>query len=272
LPKSLLVHNLFKSTIGKGMMTPTGFLAMLVQAFNPNQYGKLVDRPAKDFFFFTVWLISITAFIFTALIIPISLHYVASLEDRISAVQEFSINATVVSSSPIRLLEQPIITLDPQMNTTRSGDITLSNDGIIYPKYILFGTSTIPWSKVTNLKERTIERDLMLLAIGLFLLPSIIIWFLVLGVSVVLACAITSAIIGSFLPKLFSHSISFSESCKVAIAALPSSLILSVGLYPLAATPVLVVGVILSVAYFTIGIAAVSERVVPERRENIKGR
>jgi hypothetical protein len=246
-------------------MNIADYLEMLVKAYNPNQYSKLVERPVRDYVVFITLTTLLALIIFTAIIVPVTLNYVQSIPARTADVEQLELKADVKAAQPVMLMEQPKVTLDLDANGTRSGSLTLTDEGILYPKYLFFGTAQLPWSDVNDLKQQTPVRDRMLAGIIIFLLPSIIFWIFVFGLILCAALFLLFVILGYLAPKLFKHRLSFSESCKMATVAMPSALIFSIALSPLGAAALIWGGFALSIILFTVGVAILSEMDVEER-------
>jgi hypothetical protein len=178
-------------------------------------------------------------------------------------VEQLVLRAEVNASAPVDLLTHPHVVLDTAANGTRSGIITLSNEGILYPKYLFFGTATMSWDDLQDLKQQTAQRDRFLTAAVIFLLPSILFWFFLLSLFLIgmLFCVLT---LGAYcIPRMFKHRITFMEAVKVSIISIPSMLLFGLGLYPLGVVTVLLAALLLTLVAYGIGIAIISERDVP---------
>jgi hypothetical protein len=248
------------------------YLIMLVETYNPNKYAKTIERPAKQFVQFLLITTGIALLLFTLLIIPVAYHYASSIPERAAQMDTFVINAEVNASQPIEIISEPSIILDIDANGTRNGFITLSREGIIYPKYLFFGTEQLPWDQLRDVKQNTVERDRLLWGTIIFLLPSILFWFFFFSLLATAALFCLLALLGYALPRIFKYRMSATEAAKVAIIAMPSVLLFGLGLYPLGVGTLLWVSIGLSLVLFGIGVAVISELDMPEEHRKHHGK
>jgi hypothetical protein len=246
-------------------MDPASYIAMLVESFNPNRYGKLVEQPLRKHLSFLLYSAGLSLAVFTLILVPVTLFYIAALPSHLEPVHQLQVDATVNASAPVMLIAHPPITLDMEANGTRGGLVTLSNDGILYPKYLLFGTDLIQWSAIKDLKQQSAGRDKLLAGIIVFLLPSIIFWFFLLnmlGFALLGACML---LLGWGVPKAFGHRLTPGEALRLVIITCPSMMLFSFGLYALGVSTLFWVGICMSVALFSIGVILVCE--LPDQKK-----
>jgi hypothetical protein len=253
-------------------MNPTNYLGMLVETYNPNKYAKLVERPMREFISFLIMTVLVALFLFCFFIIPVTYHYANTIPERMENVQQLVLSAEVNATGPTVLVAQPHITMDLEANTTRSGFLTLTRQGILYPKYLFFGTSAFPWSNVQDLKQQTAERDRLITGIIIFLLPSLLFWFFLFSFFLCALLFLSLVVLGYFVPRIFKHKLTFFEAVKVAIISMPSILLFGLGLYPLAVLTVLWIATLLTIILCGIGVAIVSELDMPEERRKHHGK
>lgn len=238
-------------------MNLTDYALMLVKAYNPNQYAKLVERSKREFFSFLLLTMLFSLIIFVLLIIPVTVTYINNIPSTTEQINQLEFNASVDTDHPVTLLARPSIILDLDANETPRGEITLSNTGILYPKYLLFGNGIIRWEEVHNLKNQTPTRDHALTALILFLIPSIIFWFFLYSIFKISLIFLALIILGYCIPRIFKHEISFLDVVKIGILALPSIFFMGVALFPIG--PLFWWGLLLTVIFFLFGIALLSE-------------
>jgi hypothetical protein len=243
------------------------YAMMLVRAYNPNQYSKLLERPGREFLAFFLLTITFSLVLFTIILIPLTFSYIRQLPETAQQVEQLELDANVAAAAPVALLNRPSIILALDANDTPQGEITLSNTGIIYPKYLFFGNAIIRWDDIHDLKNQTPTRDHVLAALILFLLPSIIFWFFLysmLKLSLIFVCLL---LLGYLLPRIFKYTISFVEVAKLAVLTVPSLLIMDLALFPLA--PLFWWGLLLTVIFFFVGIALLSDLQEPKRQSKV---
>jgi hypothetical protein len=233
------------------------YAMMLIKAYNPNQYSKLVERPARDFVAFFFLSIAFSLVLFTIFVIPLTFSYIQDLPQTAEQVEQLQLSAEVKASHPVTLLSRPSIILALDANETRQGTITLSDTGLAYPKYLFFGNGLIQWEDIHDLKNQNSTRDHVLAALVLFLLPSIIFWFFWYSMVKLGLIFLSLLVLGYFIPHLFKYHVPFSEVVKTAVLAIPSLLVMDLALFPLA--PLFWWGLLLTVIFFIIGIALLSE-------------
>jgi hypothetical protein len=238
-------------------MDLSDYLWMFVKSYNPNQYARLLEHSLRHFFSFVGLIILSCLFLFSLLMVPITYNYIDSIPARTANIERLTLDAEAVAAEPVTLLERPQIVLHLDANQTRSGDITLSNDGILYPKYLFFGTQQLAWSEVKDLKQPTQGRDRMITAAIVFLLPSIIFWFFLYSLLKTTIIVALLLLLGYSLPRIFKHKISGKDTFKLVLLTLPSLLIMDLALYPLA--PLFWWGLLLTAVLFFVGVAIVSE-------------
>jgi hypothetical protein len=241
------------------MMRLEEYLLWLVKACNPNQYEKLLEHRQREFLQFFLYTLVLSVFVFTIISIPLGLSAISDLEARASRIDKLELSADVQAAEPITLTDRPQIVLDLSENATRSGTITLTNEGLLYPKYFLFGTETVRWSDIRDLRQNTPSRDSALFIAVLFLLPSIIFWGFLVSFGFILLLFLILAIAGWAAPRALNHHIAFGDVMKLVVITLPAALLLSLALLPLGATILFWGGILFSVILFIIGIAMLSE-------------
>lgn len=235
-----------------------GYFWMFVKSFNPNQYEKVLQHPLRVFFAFMGLVLISALIIFTLLIVPLTYQYVASLPARTAGVEQFDLGATVSAQQPVLVLERPHIVLDMGANGTRTGDITLTGEGILYRKYLLFGNGEVRWDEITDLKNQTTTRDRMLGIMILFLLPSIIFWFFIYSTFKAAILFGLLVLLGYTAPRVFRHEIAGSAVVKLGLLTLPSFIIMDFALYPLASV-LFWWGLAITTALFFVGVALISD-------------
>ncbi len=230
------------------------YLLMLVKSYNPNQYHKLVENNTKDMFSFIKYTFAISAIVFLCLFIPISLIYIATLNERFEPVTTLKLTGEIEANNAVTIAEHPHIVLDLAANNTPSRTITITRDGIHYPTFYLFGDSTIPWSSIFDLKSNMTSHAFLLTT---FLLPSIIFWILVWSMLKIFFLLAILVILAITLPRIFRFRISGSDAVKVAIFSSPSLLLFDFALMPIA--PLFWWGALLTTIYFWIAVLLVIE-------------
>jgi hypothetical protein len=239
---------------------------MLVKAFNPNQYPKLLEHSGKSFLKFLIYTVLLSLLLFIVVTVPTTYLYAQSIPENAGAMEKLTLSGEAEATGPVYLLKQPAVLIDLDANQTRHGVLTLSREGILYPKYLFFGTSFTSWSQLTDLKQETPEKRNVLRNLIIFLLPSIIFWFFLFSSLATAIGLFVLILLGYFLPKLFHHAMSFGEAVKIGLLALPSTLFFSIGFYALDVKSIFWVGIILTVVLFSVGVMVTSELIVPERK------
>lgn len=238
------------------------YLMTLVKSYNPNQYHNLVDKEGKEIFQFMLYTLGLSLVVFVLLIVPIAGFYVMTINERLEPIQKMNVAAEIQTTGPVTLLNHPHIVMDLDANATQPRTITLTKDGLHYPTLYLFGDSTIPWSKILDLKNNA-QTDAFLLAA--FLLPSIIFWVLAwfaIKTILIFFILITLAIL---IPKIFGYTLEKGEAIKIAIFSSPSLFLFDFALEPIA--PLFWWGLLLSAIYFWIAVLLAIE---PMKKEHIK--
>jgi hypothetical protein len=233
------------------------YLWTLVKAYNPNQYERLLERPGRDLLAFFLLTLSLGILVFLCVLIPMTLNYTATLGERLGPLTQFRLDANVTADGLVVVLDHPAVVIDLNANTTPPQTITLTDDGILYPAFFLFGNAELPWDEFHDLKAQSRSGNRLLSAIILFMLPSIAFWFILLSLAKIFIVALLLVLLGYIVPKVFGYSITLLDTLKVCALALPSIFILDLGLYPVA--PLFWWGFALTIIYFIIGVAIVSE-------------
>lgn len=175
--------------------------------------------------------------------------------------QEFKLSGSIASDHPVQMLDYPAVVIEPNSTaTTSTAGVLLTDQGIVYPRYVLFGSTYADWSQISDFKKQTSERDGLLFALVLFLLPSILFWFALSSLLKLFLAFIVLITLGYFLPRMVKHRISFVETIKCAVLAIPGVTIIGVGLSPIAPGPMFWWGFLVSAVVFIIAIALLSER------------
>jgi hypothetical protein len=242
------------------------YLEMLVQAYNPNKYVKLTEQKAREHISFLVITVILALAVFTAIMVPFTLRYAKSIPDRTKDIEQFQLDAHVNATRAVTLTDHPEVVLDLDANSSRTGTFTLTRSNILYPKYLFFGTGSMPWNDVRNLKQASAARDTMIASMVIFLLPSIIFWVFATGLFLCIILFVLLLLYGHFVPKLFRHRLTVAENWRLATITMPSVLIFSLALYPLGAIALVWGGLILTIVMFSIGVAVLSEMNVAERK------
>lgn len=243
-------------------MHPQDYLQLFVRSYNPNQYEGLMQTRFRDLLAFLGITLAIGMLLFTLLFLPVSYQYINRLPVTLDQVERFEVSGVVEAPHPVVLLEEPSIVLDVGGNSTdaRDHDFILTGTGITYPKYFFFGDEFVEWADLRNLKNPTPTRDRLLAGIVIFLLPSIIFWFLAYSVVLISFIFLFLVLIGYFAPRPFKHRIELAEVLKVAVLSMPSVIIIGIGLYPLAPGLLFWWGFGLTIAIFAVGVFLISER------------
>ncbi len=237
------------------------YLGMLVHSYNPDRYVGMMEYPWRRFAKFFLATLAIALLLFVATFLPLAMRYIGTMPQTLQEVDRFQISSDIEAARPVELLAHPSVVLDLTGNATREGrTILITHDGISYPSYGLFGTTFVNWSQVNDLKTPTPERDKFLYGALIFLLPSIIFWCALASVRKLLLASVALMIVAYFLPRLFRHRISLSETVKSVTLAMPSVMLIGVGLSPLAPGPMFWWGLLLTVGVLAIAVVLLSER------------
>ncbi|MDD9954518.1 MAG: hypothetical protein OXR66_09390 [Candidatus Woesearchaeota archaeon] len=231
---------------------------LLIKSYNPDSYGKLLDKRIHAFAEFTAKTLLLAMILFIVTFIPMSIKYISTLPDTFDEVQTFTVDGKVEADHPVELLREPHVVLD--LNGEANADFVLTNGGVFYPKYLYFGKTYVPWADLKDMKQQTSARDRLLTGFVLFLVPSIIFWFFLYSVVKLIFIFTLLVLIGYYVPKVVKHRIPFKEVVKIAALAMPSVTLIGVGLYPLAPHMLFWWGLGLTFLLFAIGIALMSER------------
>jgi hypothetical protein len=242
------------------------YLLMLVKAYNPNQYEKLLEHRMRDYVSFFLLTLVLCMVVFAILIIPATYGFISSMPAKTAEVEQLEISANVKADHSVTLLERPNVVLDLEANTTEA-DFALTNKGVIYPRYFLFGERLMPWAEVRDLKTQTDTRDNFLAAAVIFILPSIIFWFFLFQLLKLALIFGLLVLLGYTLPRIAKHHLSLRETVKLAVLALPSIMIMDLAFYPLA--PLFWWGFLLTAALFFVGVALISEIQVTRKHPKV---
>ena len=253
------------------------YLSMLIRAYSPNQYERLIEQRLRVFLAFLGMLIGVTAIVFSIVVVALTIGYVGGLPEILAPVHELRLSGNVTADAPVVLLERPTVVLDMTVNGTetaaaRDPDLIFTQGGVVYPRYVYGGASFIAWSEMTDLKQQSPLRDRLLGGIVLFLAPSLVFWGLVYHLGRVLLIALVLWAFGYWVPRAFRHRIGGLTSCKLLILTLPSVLIFGVGLSPLAPGPLFWWGLILTIMLYTLGVLMLSERITADWMERRRDR
>lgn len=248
---------------------PGKYLSMLVRSYTPNQYGKLLEGRLRTFLAFFGVMLAVTALLFSILTLAMTVKYIAGLPDTLAPVHELRFSGTVVADAPVHLLDRPSVILDATVNGTESAvsprpDLLFTMGGVTYPRYLYAGESFIAWSDLNDLKQESALRDRLLGGILLFLAPSIIFWGLVYFLGRILLLSLLLLILGYWLPRIFKSRIGGKENMKLLLLTLPSALLVGVGFAPLAPRLLFWWGVGLTIVFYALGVAMMSERVTSD--------
>ncbi|HIH24254.1 TPA: hypothetical protein HA251_04440 [Candidatus Woesearchaeota archaeon] len=238
-------------------MRTNEYLFMLVKAYNPNQYNKLVERSIGDYASFLSITVLLAILIFIGALLPSAYMLSDDLDERLSSVDTLTIDGTIATDSPVILLDHPLVRIDSAANTTPSRTITIANDGLIYRKYLFFGERTLRWDSFKDLSNPSDDAKAMMHAIAAFLLPSIVFWFTVFVLIEVMIIYGIMVAVGTLAPKIVGFHAPASSVAKIGVLSLPSILFIDLGLYPIA--PLFWWGFALTTVYFLIGVVMISE-------------
>jgi len=238
------------------------YVGKLVKSYNPNNYEKMLHGRMRALLGFLCTTIVIGLVLFVVFFAIAAIQYVSYLPSTIDQIEELSLGGTVQVSHPVVLMHHPSVVLDMAHNGTSSEHVVLlSQQGVVYPKYLFtFGDAFVSWDDLTNIKVENKIRNRIILWTILFLMPSIVFWFTIVSLVKITLLLALLAVLGFIVPKLFKHSLGFTDALKIAILALPSFVIFGVGLYPLAPVAMSWWGAILTLVIFTLGVAVVSKR------------
>lgn len=249
------------------------YISQLVQSYNPNQYEKMMEEPFGNLLRFLLITTIIGLFMFTIFLLPAAYRYIGELPVTLDQVEKFEIDGTVVASQPVNLLAEPSVVLDIQGSVSPSDyDFVFTSQGMTYPKYLFFGSEYIAWEDLRDLKKPTPIRDRALTGIVIFLIPSLLFWFLVYTILELILIFIILLVLGYIIPRALKHEIRFSEVLRVGILSLPSVIIIGIGLYPLAPGPLFWWGFLLTAIVFGIGIFCIAERQTEPRKKGVFGK
>lgn len=238
-------------------MRANEYLIMLVKAYNPNQYNKLVDRSIGEYASFLSITVLLAILLFIGALLPSAYMLSDALDERLSSVDTLTIDGTVITDSPVTLLDHPLVRIDSAANTTPSRTITIASEGVIYRKYLFFGERTLRWDSFKDLSNPSDDAKGMMHTIAAFLLPSIVFWFTVFVLIEVLVIYSIMIAIGVFAPRIIGFHAPASAVAKIGVLSLPSILFIDLGLYPIA--PLFWWGFALTAIYFLIGVVMISE-------------
>lgn len=240
------------------------YVGMLIRSYNPDHYVRLMELPWKRYVKFAAATLAVSLAIFLATFIFVSARYINDLPDTLEQVDTFHLSAEVETDHEVVLLSYPSIVLD--MNATGGKhDVVFTREGLFYPTFIFFGESFVPWDGIADLKQQTAERDRMLFALVLFLLPSIIFWFAVLSLLKLILVFGALVLLGYVLPRMFRYRMRFGETVKTAILAMPSVMFIGLGLSPVAPRPMFWWGTLVTVLVFALGVLLLSEGIKYKR-------
>lgn len=238
-------------------MRANEYIIMLVKAYNPNQYNKLVDRSMGDYASFLSITVLLAILLFIGALLPTAYMLSDTLDERLSGVDTLTIDGTVITDSPVTLLDHPLVRIDSAANTTPSRTITIAGEGVIYRKYLFFGERMLRWDSFKDLSNPSDDAKRMMHTIAAFLLPSIVFWFTVFVLIEVLILYSIMVLLGVFIPKIVGFHAPAATVAKIGILSLPSILFIDLGLYPIA--PLFWWGFALTTVYFLIGVVMISE-------------
>lgn len=237
------------------------YILQLVQSYNPNQYENMIEMPFGKLVRFLLITTCIGLLMFTLFLVPAAYQYIGELPVTLDKVEQFEIDGTVVATQPVELLSEPSVVLDIQGNISSSEyDFIFTSQGLTYPKYLFFGSEYVKWEDLRDLKKPTPIRDRALAGIVIFLIPSLLFWFLVYTILELVLIFVLLLVLGYIIPRAFHHEIRFNEVVRVGILSLPSVIIIGIGLYPLAPGPLFWWGFLLTAIVFGIGIFCIAER------------
>jgi hypothetical protein len=254
---SLLLVTYLNRVVGHLVMLGFDYLMTLVKAYNPNQYEKLIERPLREHLRFLLATFFLCMLIFTILFIPITFNYIRAIPAMTAEMQTLELDASVAADHRVTLLPRPNIVLDLTTNATERDDedLLITQDALIYPRYLLFGDRSLIWGEVRDLKTDSPSRDL-------FLIPSVLFWFFLYELLILFIIFWLLVLLGYCLPRLAHHRITFRETIKIAILAMPSVMIMGLGLFPIA--PLFWWGVLLTAIVYALGIALHAELAVDD--------
>ena len=229
----------------------------LIHSYNPNRYEHLLERSWRYYLSFFFFIITCTIILFTILIIPVTYFYLKAIPLATAEIEELQLDAKVKANHQITLLQRPEFVLDMDANMTRTGTLTLTKEGVLYPKYLFYGTTLIKWSEIKDLKQESSTRNTIFSGMIIFLLPSIIFWFFVYSLFKIFLLSTVLAILAYFIMKILHHTLSLQHLVKIIVLSSPSIFLMGIAIYPLA--PLFWWGFLLTGVLFALGIALNAE-------------
>ncbi len=242
--------------------------AELVFSFNPNSYSRLVTLPFREvlkFFFITLFWGTV---IFTIVFLVMSVTYISDIPEKLENVEEFNLEGNLITDETITLIKEPSVAIAPP-ETDPEHFITITKKGMWYPEWLLFGRQFVSWDDVKDIKQDSPERNEVLRGFLVFLLPSVIFWFVLIGLAKLAILFLVMLLVGYFLPQFMKQKVLFKQNLKAACFAMPSAIIIGMGLSPLG-FELFWWGAALSIIIFGLAIALLSERKVRRTRAKHK--
>ena len=189
---------------------------IFLRTLNPRYYTELADKEISKAvkYFLTIILI---AFIIAEIIaLPKILTLKSDFEKGLLEISEFKIDADFQTLKPISLpRDRPLITLDTTDNKTRDTELLLVTDETMY--YNISGKSneiTLSEYDFTQNKESSKK---LLIAMILFILPSILIFYYLAYAIKYLVIIIALSFISFALAKLMKNKITLRQSVVLAL-------------------------------------------------------
>ncbi|MBR9700608.1 DUF1189 family protein [Candidatus Woesearchaeota archaeon] len=242
------------------------YLSMFVSSYNPNNYERMIHERHREFVKFFIKTLGIGMVIFLFTFMAVTMNYIGNIPQKLDTVERFEFGGVIKTNQSVMIVADPDIVLDLEKNDSEtSHEVVITKHGVIYPKYLFFGKTLVPWSDLKNLKQQTPARDHMLYGIVLFLLPSILVWFFVLSIVKIFLLLGFMLLAGYYLPRIFSYRILFTHVTKIALLTMPSVVVIGMGFHPIG-SELFWWGAFLTLTFFTLGIALLSEKVIRASR------
>lgn len=243
-------------------MVTTRRLVLFLRTLNPGTYPKLCEEmplgdAIKQFFFTFLLFLCVMSLLFFPAVMIGAPRFHASL----GSFSSFSLDANISGEEPVTLVRNPYVVADLGPNATMgSATILLTKTGIEWKKYYLFGHSAATWDELRDARDYSDNSYSLLF---LFLIPSIVFWVGLLLLVKNLLLVFVFCLLAFLVPRLWSFSISFANTCKVALYAASLMMLVEMTLFPF--VRILWLPLLLYILFLIVGIVLVGERDLGDR-------
>ncbi|MFH1650432.1 MAG: hypothetical protein ABIA93_07855 [Candidatus Woesearchaeota archaeon] len=150
------------------------FFQRFALSLNPERHKELAEYPLKKAWEFFFQALFVGLLLSVILAVPALIMLPGTLEQKSSEFSKLGLDANVSATEPIMLVSHPRTYYLPR-NTTASGTMLLTRDGIELQSYLLFGQSeqVMDWNDLKDIKSNPSTASVLLAVLAALMLPGL---------------------------------------------------------------------------------------------------